>query len=51
MLTLLQIKSVADLPVGIRLQDKYGALMGPFIVKDGYSFVRERYVCYRIRMS
>jgi len=31
-----------DLPLGQPLQDMYGVAMGPFIVDDGYSFVRER---------
>lgn len=31
-----------DLPVGRRLQDKYGATFGHFIVKEGYSFRRDR---------
>lgn len=33
-----QIPVRADLPVGQRLQDKYGAFVGPFVVKRGYSF-------------
>ncbi|OXA57371.1 Choline dehydrogenase, mitochondrial [Folsomia candida] len=44
----LGIKVVADLPVGQNLQDKYGALMGPFIVKDGYSFIRERDITVQV---
>lgn len=31
-----------NLPVGQRLQDKYGALVGPFVVPRGYSFSQFR---------
>lgn len=37
-----QIKPVLDLPVGENLQDKYGALIGPFFVDEGNSFLMPR---------
>lgn len=41
-MNLLQLKSVLDLPVGEMLQDKYGALIGPFFVDEGKSFLMPR---------
>jgi len=38
----LQIPSRVDLPVGERLQDKYGTLVGPFVMNKPLSFNRER---------
>jgi len=37
-----QIKPIVDLPVGQQLQDKYGVLLGPFIIDTGNSFNRDR---------
>jgi hypothetical protein len=38
----LQIRSRLDLPVGRYLQDKYGAIIGPFIVDKGNAIVYDR---------
>lgn len=39
---LAQIKTIVNLPVGQYLQDKYGVLVGPFLVNRGTAMVLER---------